>query len=165
MMLITLGAIGGSAFQPTLAQDSSVFPVTIEHKFGSTTITKKPERIVVLGYTEQDIYFALGEKPVAVREWFGEVPHGIFPWAVEAAGDAEPIVLNMPYGSLNYEAILELQPDLISAVDAGITQEEYERLSQIAPTLAQTDDYIDFGTPWQEATRLIGKAIGKSELT
>ncbi len=47
------------------------------------------------------------------------------------------MVLNMPYGSLDYEAILALQPDLISAVTADITQEEYDLLSQIAPTIVQ----------------------------
>jgi len=71
-------------------------------------------------------------------------------------------VLNMPFGSLNYEAILALEPDLISAVYSGITQEEYDILAQIAPTIAQADDYVDFGMPWQETTILIGQAVGKS---
>jgi iron complex transport system substrate-binding protein len=145
------------------AQDSNPsFPVTIEHKFGTTTITEPPQRIISLGYTEQDPLFALGAKPIAVRYWYGDAPNAIFPWATDAAGDAQPEVLNMPYGNLNYEAILALQPDLISAIDAGITQEEYDILSEIAPTIAQYDDYVDFGMPWQETTRLIGMVLGKS---
>ncbi len=52
-------------------------------------------------------------------------------------GGVQPQVLNMPFGGLNYEAILALAPDLISAVDSGITQEEYDNLSQIAPTVAE----------------------------
>lgn len=149
---------------PLAAQDTGdTFPITIEHKFGTTTITEPPQRIVSLGYTEQDPLFALGAQPIAVRYWYGDAPHAIFPWAQEAASDAQPEVLEMPYGGLNYEAILALQPDLISAVDAGISQEEYEILSEIAPTIAQYDDYVDFGMPWQETTRLIGKALGKSE--
>lgn len=140
---------------------SNPFPVTIEHKFGSTTITQKPERIVVLGYNEQDAFFALGEKPVAIRYWYGDEPNAIFPWAIEAADGATPEVLNMPYGGLNYEAILALQPDLISGVWAGFTQEEYDTLSQIAPTIAQPAEFIDFGVPWQDATLIIGQAVGK----
>ncbi|MCY3781151.1 MAG: ABC transporter substrate-binding protein [Chloroflexi bacterium] len=62
---------------------------------------------------------------------------------------------------LTYEAILALEPDLISAVYSGITQEEYVILAQIAPTIAQVDDYVDFGMPWQETTILIGQALGK----
>jgi iron complex transport system substrate-binding protein len=146
---------------PLAAQDA-VFPVTIEHKFGSTTITEAPERVVSIGFSEQDPLLALGVVPVAVRYWYGDESDAIFPWADDEAGDAQPVVLNMEFGSLNYEAILELVPDLIIAVYSGITEEEYEALSQIAPTIAQSADYIDFGMPWQEMTRVIGAAVGKS---
>lgn len=146
----------------TLGSAFAQFPATIEHKFGSTTLQARPERIVSLGYTEQDTLLALGEKPVAVRYFFGDENDAIFPWAEEAANGAQPEVLNMPYGSLNYEAILALQPDLIMAIDTGITREEYDTLSRIAPTLAQSDEYIDFGTPWQEQVRRVGQAIGES---
>ena len=139
------------------------FPVTIEHKFGETPLEERPERVVSLGYTEQDTLFALGVEPVAVRYFFGDENNAVFPWAEEAADGAEPQVLNMPYGNLNYEAVLALEPDLITAVDAGITQEEYDTLSQIAPTLAQSDEYIDFGTPWQVQVRRIGEAVGETE--
>lgn len=151
---------------PAAAQDADadVFPVTIEHKFGSTTIAEAPERVVALGFTEQDALLAVGVAPVAVRYWYGDTENAIFPWAADALGDAEnPTVLNMVFGSLNYEAILALQPDLISAVGAGLTQEEYELLSQIAPTVAQSADYPDFGIPWQEATRMIGASVGKQD--
>ena len=161
--IIVLLALMLASITSVTAQDNSAFPVTIEHKFGTTVITEEPQRIVSLGYTEQDTLFALGIQPVAVREWYGAVPYGIFPWAIEEAGDAQPEVLEMAYGNLNYEAILALQPDLISAVDSGITQEEYDTLSAIAPTIAQPDEYIDFGTPWQEVTRIIGAATGRIE--
>src|SRR5690606_33506215 len=102
--------------------------------------------------------------PVAVRYWYGDTANAIFPWAVDSLGGAEtPAVLNMAYGNLNYEAILALQPDLIIAVSAGITQEEYDLLTQIAPTVAQSAEYADFGMPWQEATRMIGTAVGKQD--
>lgn len=139
----------------------AAFPVTIEHKFGSTTITEAPRRVVAIGYTEQDLLLAVGVTPVAVRYWYGDEADAIRPWARDRVQGEPPVVLNMPYGSLNYEAILALQPDLISAVTAGITQEEFDLLSQIAPTIAQSGDYIDFGMPWQEALQLVGAAVGK----
>lgn len=142
------------------AQD---FPATTEHKFGSTTLQERPERIVSLGYTEQDALLALGAEPAAVRYFFGDEEDAIFPWAEDEAEGIEPEVLNMPFGELNYERILALQPDLITAVDSGITQEEYDTLSQIAPTLAQSDDYIDFGAPWQERVRRVALALGETE--
>ena len=143
------------------AEETAAFPVTIEHKFGSIEIPQEPERVVTVGFSEQDPVLALGVTPVAVREWFGGQPHAVWPWSQDELGDAEPEVLTMPYGELNYEAIAALQPDLLVATHSGITEEEYETLSQIAPTLAQTADYPDFGMPWQEQTRLIGRALGR----
>lgn len=158
--LVTALLVGVGA--PLAAQDDA-FPVTIEHKFGSTTITEAPERVVSLGFTDQDPLLALGVTPVAVRYFYGDETDAIFPWADDEAGSAQPEVLNMTFGALNYEAILALDPDLIIAVYSGITEEEYNLLSQIAPTVAQSADYIDFGMPWDETTRLIGAAVGKSD--
>ncbi|GAB4333449.1 MAG: hypothetical protein Kow00117_17380 [Phototrophicales bacterium] len=163
MLTVLIMMVLMSAIPLTAQEDDTIFPIIIEHKFGQTVIESRPERIVVLGFTEQDPYFALGIEPVAIRYWYGPEDDAIFPWAEDEAGDADPVILNMPYGALNYEAILALEPDLISAVDAGITAEEYELLSQIAPTLAQYDTYIDFGMPWQETTRLIGTALGQAD--
>lgn len=38
---------------------------------------------------------------------------------------------------------------------------DYKRLSKIAPTIAQTSEFVDFGMPWQEQTVAIGKALGR----
>ena len=163
MFLFTLFVLFWTNLAPALSQeDDSPFPVTIEHKFGSTTIDAEPQRVVSIGYNEQDPLLALGIVPVAARYWFGDESSAVFPWALEAADGSEPEVLNMPFGNLNYEAILALEPDLISAVYTGITPEEYDILAQIAPTLAQVDDFVDFGMPWQETTILIGQAVGKA---
>lgn len=164
ILVISLVALLWTTLAPALAQESdSAFPVTIAHKFGNTTLSEEPQRVVSIGFTEQDPLLAIGVTPIAVRYWYGDEENAIFPWALDEADGAQPQVLNMPYGNLNYEAILALAPDLISAVDSGITQEEYDNLSQIAPTIAQYDTYVDFGMPWQETTRLIGKALDRSE--
>jgi iron complex transport system substrate-binding protein len=138
--------------------------VTIEHKYGSTTLSKPPERVVTIGFSEQDPVLALGVKPVAVREWFGGHPYAVWPWAQDELGDAKPQVLVMPFGELEFETIAALQPDLIVATHSGITEREYATLSRIAPTLAQPAEYPDFGVPWQEQTRLIGRALGREAL-
>lgn len=159
LMLLALLLV---SIAPLTAQDEdNLFPVTIEHQYGTTTITEAPQRIVSIGYTEQDVLLALGVTPIAIRYWYGE-EDAIMPWAEDSVVGEKPLVLQMDYGALNYELILELQPDLISAVTSGITQEEYDLLSQIAPTITQTDEYINFGMPWQDVTLMIGAALGKS---
>ncbi|MBX3063689.1 MAG: iron-siderophore ABC transporter substrate-binding protein [Anaerolineae bacterium] len=163
LMLVVILLLGSAPLKPVAAQGSDAFPVTIEHQFGSTTINEAPKRVVAIGYTEQDFLLAVGVTPVAVRYWYGDENNAIFPWAEDKVEGAAPIVLNMPYGNLNYEAILALQPDLISAVTSGITEDEYKLLSAIAPTITQTSDYINFGMPWQEVMKMIGAAVGKSD--
>jgi iron complex transport system substrate-binding protein len=146
---------------PATEAAESAYPVTIEHKYGSTTITEFPERIVLVGLTEQDALLALGVVPVATREWYGERPGAIFEWAQNLLGDAEvPVVL--PSVELNFEQIAGLNPDLIVGLYAGITQEEYDTLSKIAPVVAQPAEYVDYGIPWQELTRTIGLIVGRS---
>jgi iron complex transport system substrate-binding protein len=147
---------------PATEAAESAYPVTIEHKYGSTTITEFPERIVLVGLTEQDALLALGVVPVATREWYGERPGAIFEWAQDLLGDAEvPVVL--PSVELNFEQIAGLNPDLIVGLYAGITQEEYDTLSKIAPVVAQPAEYVDYGIPWQEVTRTIGLIVGQAE--
>jgi iron complex transport system substrate-binding protein len=149
----------------TAAGDPSAFPVTIEHKFGSTEITALPTRIVAIGLTEQDALLALGVVPVGTTEWFGEYPGAIWPWAqdkLDALGGATPEVLG-DASTINFEKIVELKPDVILALYSGVTQEQYDLLAQIAPTVAQPKDYVDYGIPWQELTQTVGKVVGQEE--
>lgn len=140
---------------------ANAFPVKLSHKYGETVIEKAPERIVSLGYNDQDALYALGAKPLAVRYWFGDAPHAIMPWAEATAAGAAPEVLNMP--ELNLEAILKFNPDFISAQYEGLSENDYRSLSKIAPTLAQSSAYIDYGTPWQVQTQRAGNALGKQK--
>lgn len=144
------------------AAEEGAFPVTIEHKYGSATIESAPQRVLSLGFTDQDALLALGTVPIGVRYFFGPADDQIWPWAEAALGDGTTDVINIPFGEMNFEQIVALNPDLIVGVSAGFTQEEYDTLAQIAPTLAQSAEFVDFGVPWQEQTRMIGQALGKS---
>lgn len=147
------------------AAEEGALPVTIKHKFGSTTITKAPERIVCVGLVEQDALLALGLVPVAVTKWFGEAAGQIFPWATAALGKSPlPTVLEDKDG-VQFEKVAGLKPDLIIGQYAGLKQKDYDLLSKIAPTVAQPAGYVDFGVPWQESTRTIGQAVGRPAAT
>lgn len=153
----------GEADVETNNPGDGVFPVTVEHMFGSSTVESEPERVMTIGFSEQDPVLALGIVPIAVREWFGEQPYAIWPWALDELGDGTPDVLNMPFGEIDYEEVAALDPDVIVGTHSGMTADEYERLSQIAPTIAQSGDYPPFGMPWQEQARLIGQALGRAD--
>ncbi len=128
----------------------------IEHRYGSTEIPALPERIVTVGLTDHDTVLALGVTPVALIDWFGDQPNGVWPWAQDLLGHAAPVVLNSQ--GINLEQVAAAGPDPILAVNSGLTQQKYDTLSRIAPTVAQSGEYPDFGTPWQEQTRIIGTA-------
>ncbi|WEH12631.1 iron-siderophore ABC transporter substrate-binding protein [Streptomyces sp. VNUA24] len=142
----------------------SAFPVTIAHKYGSTTIKAEPERIVTVGLTDQDAVLALGKVPVGTTEWLGGYPGAIGPWAEDRLGSAKaPTVLKDTGTGPQIEKIAALKPDLILAVYGGLTKEQYESLSTFAPVVAQPKAYNDYGVPWQEQTETIGKALGKEK--
>ncbi len=145
----------------TPSDESGAFPVTVTHKYGELTIEAQPERVVSVGFSDQDDLLAFGVVPIAIRDWFGDQPSATWPWAQNALGDAEPVVLAS--NELNFEEIAALDPDLIVGVSSGMTEEEYETLSKIAPTLAQSGDFVDYGMPWQDRTLLIGSALGHQE--
>jgi len=147
---------------PTANEDA--FPVTIDHALGETTIETAPERVVTWGPSGQDVALALGVTPVAMPYFeYGGDEDGVLPWVREELGDAElPTLLPNAAGEeIPYEAIAEAQPDVILAVYSGITAEQYETLSQIAPTVAYPD--APWSTPWQEQTRVIGEALGLAD--
>jgi iron-siderophore transport system substrate-binding protein len=143
------------------AAEPAAFPVTIEHKYGSTTITKAPKRVVVAGLREQDSLLALGIVPVGTTEWYGKHPGAIFPWAQDELGDApKQEVLSFTDG-IQFEKIAALRPDLILAVYSGLTEKDYETLSKLAPTVAQPPGEVDWGSSWQEEILTFGAAVGK----
>jgi iron complex transport system substrate-binding protein len=141
------------------ASDGS-FPVTVDHAFGSTTIDEAPARVVSVGYTEQDTLLALGITPIAVTDWYGDQPFATWPWAQDELGDAEPEVLSLADG-FQYERIAALDPDLIVGVNAGMDQGVYDRLAEIAPTVAHPEGAEAYFSRWDEQALLIGRAVGK----
>lgn len=161
------GLIGGctdatspATNQPT-APPQSTFPATVTHKYGTTEIPAAPDRIVSVGLTEQDTLLALGHVPVAVTEWYNEQPDATWPWAHDLLGDAHPEVLDGTDG-LQFEQIAALAPDLIVGTNAGLTQEDYGKLSKIAPTVANTGEFAsDYFEPWPAQTLLRGQALGR----
>ncbi len=130
------------------------------HAFGETVLPRPAERIVSLGYNTQDTVLAFGVAPVGIRYWYGDYPHGVWPWAQKQLGDAEPALIT---GEVSMETVASLNPDLIFASGSGISEAEYALLSQIAPVLMQGAEYSTYGAPWHAETRTIGRALGMED--
>ncbi|MFG2314526.1 iron-siderophore ABC transporter substrate-binding protein [Streptomyces tendae] len=150
---------------------AGAFPVTVEHAFGTTKIDKAPERVVTVGYTDDQTVLAFGIKPVGMVDQYpnpaGQSPdiNTQWPWVKDKWGDAKPEVI-MKNGDTgpNYEKIAALRPDLIVAVYSEIDQAGYDKLSKIAPTVGRTKGEKEpFSAPWQDNALHIAKALGKAE--
>ena len=155
----TADATGSTGTTATDDTADGTFPVSIENMFGTTVIESKPERVVSIGYTEGDDVLALGVTPVAIRDWYGEQPGGLWPWAAESPAADDSITV-LQSEELNVEKIAALDPDVIIAMVSEIEQADYDKLTEIAPVVAQTDEYVQFGTPWDEVQLTIGRALG-----
>lgn len=166
ILLGGLAACSGKE-EPTPAPEPSAAPaspVTVAHRYGETTIEAAPQRIVVVGFTEQDALLALGIAPIATTTapWGDGGDYNVYPWAKDKLGDAKPTVLDSTEG-LQIDQIKDLKPDLILGTNAGLTEENYTELSKIAPTIANSGTYdSDWYEPWDTQTQVIGEAVGKA---
>ncbi|MCU1447199.1 iron-siderophore ABC transporter substrate-binding protein [Cryobacterium sp.] len=146
------------------AASSGSFPVTIEHAFGETTIDAEPTRVVTWGWGSADDAIALGVIPVAIPfQAYGGDENGVLPWISEALdeqGEDLPTVLS-DSTEPPYEEIAEAAPEVILAAYSGLTEEQYELLSDIAPVVAYPDE--PWSTDWRELIEITGTALGKTE--
>jgi iron complex transport system substrate-binding protein len=140
---------------------SSAFPVTVTGgAFGDATVPAAPKRVVTLGWSDQDVVVALGVQPVGVFDIGPDFPQGIGPWGTERLHGAKPELLSMADG-VPFEKVAALRPDLIVAVQSGVTQADYEKLTKIAPTVTYAKGRGAYVSPWEEQTTIIGRALGR----
>ena len=156
------GSDGGSAA-------SGGFPATVTHVYGETEIAAAPQRIVTVSWVNADSLLALDIVPVGMPavEWGGN-DNSSTDWI-----DAKLDELGAGWGSegapstyseadgVNTDEMAALTPDLIIAAYSGITQEEYDQLSKIAPTIGPLAPNYTAG--WDEVLRAVGTATGRSE--
>jgi iron complex transport system substrate-binding protein len=104
---------------------------------------------------------ALGVVPIAVTNWFGDQPFGVWPWAQQKLGAARPVVLSLDNG-IQVDQIAGLKPDLIVAINAGVDADTYQKLSAIAPTVPQSGGDAFF-EPWKDQATAVGQAVFQAD--
>ncbi|PYF84573.1 iron complex transport system substrate-binding protein [Marinomonas alcarazii] len=134
------------------------YPLTVQHKYGISVVPNKPKRIVTLDWAGADNVLALGYQPLTSRYWFGDYKDGIWPWARTLLTSA-PEVIN---GEINYEQIAATNPDVIMAVRSGISRQDYQQLSKIAPVIATPVGEGDYTMPWDKRARLLAQVLDEN---
>ncbi|MCT2543137.1 iron-siderophore ABC transporter substrate-binding protein [Streptomyces sp. NPDC127061] len=145
-------------------KSSGAFPVSIKSALGTAEIKEQPERVVTLGQGSAETAIALGHTPVGMEKYeWGSDKTGYLPWihdAVKKSGDKLPTQFTGGE-DIDFEAITELEPDVILAPWSGITQKDYDILKDIAPTVAYPD--LPWSTDWDQQIDIIAKALGQPD--
>jgi iron complex transport system substrate-binding protein len=158
--LLTAGCGAGTEEDAGGTTSSGAFPVTVDTAFGDVTIEEQPVRVVALGWSDAETALALGVQPVGASDWLGFGGEGVGPWAEGRYDEAPEIIETL---EPSYEAIAALEPDLILDTRSDGTQERYDLLSAIAPTVGQPEGAGPYQTTWQQQLELVGAALGKDD--
>jgi iron complex transport system substrate-binding protein len=160
------GPTGGGAATASAAAggDGTAYPVSVTHVHGTTTIEKAPTRVATLGWSDADVVASLGVVPVgATKITWGGNAKGSTDWfdeAVTALGAKDGDIARYDdTAGVPFDAIAATSPDVILAVNTGISKEEYDKLSKIAPTVAYPG--APWGTAWEDSLSTIGEVLGR----
>jgi iron complex transport system substrate-binding protein len=164
--LLTVGLAACSTSPSTDASGADGFtPITITHALGTTTIDAKPERVATVNWANHEVPLALGVVPVgmAAANFGDDDGDGVLPWVEEKLTelDAETPVLFDETDGIDFEAVADTRPDVILAAYSGLTQEDYDTLSEIAPVVAYPE--TAWGTSWRDMIELNSEAMGMAD--
>lgn len=176
---LLLGACGGSSSQTSgattgtttgttgtagaaAAPSSAAFPVTVTHAYGTTTVPARPTRVATVAWANHEVPLALGIVPVGMSKaaWGDDDGDGVLPWVEDRLaelGARTPVLFDEADG-IDAEAVADTDPDVILAAYSGITREDYETLSKIAPVVAYPG--VAWGTSMQDMIELNSRALG-----
>lgn len=149
---------------PASAEDKPAFPVEITHAFGTTVIREKPVRVATVAWANHEVPLALGIVPVgmAAANFGDDDGDGVLPWVAERLkelGTQTPALFDEGDG-IDFEAVAATEPDVILAAYSGLSQAEYDTLSQIAPVVAYPQ--APWSTDWRETIRMNSAGLGMS---
>ncbi|MDG5472433.1 iron-siderophore ABC transporter substrate-binding protein [Jeotgalibacillus sp. ET6] len=158
-------ASGDSNTETSTEESSAEYPITIEHALGETVIEEKPERVATIAWSNHDVALALDVVPVgfSAANYGVQDDSGMLPWTaekLEELGGETPTIFQDTDG-LDFEAVADTNPDVILAAYSGITQEEYDTLSEIAPVVAYQEG--PWVASWREQVTYNSMAMGLAE--
>ncbi|PHP53459.1 ABC transporter substrate-binding protein [Actinomyces ruminis] len=153
------------AASASVAAQTTTEEITVEHAFGTTTIPAGAARFTAIAWGNHDVALALDVMPAGLsrQTWGVADDSGMLEWTKQkvdelvAAGAAQPVLFDDTDG-YDFEAIAETAPDVILAAYSGLSQEDYDTLTKIAPTIAYPG--VPWGTQWRDMIRLDSQAMG-----
>ncbi|ANY08867.1 ABC transporter substrate-binding protein [Pseudonocardia sp. HH130630-07] len=174
--LVLTGSLVGAcgAAGPATPADGAGFPVTVAHRYGETTVPRAPERIVALNRGDRDVLLALDIVPYGMPDAGPDLPARIADRLAEVRRrTGSPTVPVEAYTQPSVVDVLPVAPppDLLLATAGALGREDFDADRAVAPVVGPPPGYGDspppparFGdgdAPWQDSTRLVGRAVGR----
>lgn len=131
-------------------------PVTIEHKFGTTTIDTVPKRIVTIDLQWTDVMLAMGVEPVGYTV-DALMPDAKVPWQ-KPPTSAKALELT---DGVPVEQVLALDPDLVLGSFSITDEATYKLLADRVPTVAGSPDRQVMA--WQDMVRAAGEFLNQPD--
>lgn len=159
---VTVLAVVAAAGCGSSDSDASAQPsgdgVSVEHRFGTTTVESPPERVVTLDVQWTDTMLSMGVEPVGYSV-DSLMPDGTPPWRDDSQRTGEPLSMD---DGVPVEEIAALEPDLIVGTYSVADQQTYDQLSSIAPTIAGPSDPSSVQS-WQQLIGTAGDVLHEQE--
>jgi iron complex transport system substrate-binding protein len=121
--------------------------------------------VATVNWANHEVPLALGIVPVgmAAANFGDDDGDGILPWVeerLEELGGETPVLFDENDG-IDFEAVADTNPDVILAAYSGLTQEDYDTLSEIAPVVAYPE--TAWGTSWREMIEMNAEGLGMEQ--
>ncbi|MBM3605787.1 MAG: iron-siderophore ABC transporter substrate-binding protein [Alphaproteobacteria bacterium] len=146
----------------TASAQEAAYPIVIDHAFGQTVISQRPQRVATVAWANHEVPLALGVVPVgfAAAGFGDEDGDGLLPWVKARLKelDADIPALFDEGDGIDFEAVAASEPDVILAAYSGLSRTDYDMLSQIAPVVAYPE--APWATDWRGMIRLNAAGLG-----
>lgn len=141
---------------------------SVDTMFGTVDVPEPADgdlTVIALGWSDAEMALSLGVVPTAVYDWqgFGAENKGVGPWATPLFGEVTPEIIKRGAEALNFEQIELLEPDLILNTRSANDEKEFDRLSQIAPTVYAPTGTAAFATDWATQLSSVSAALGLAD--
>lgn len=161
---LLLAACGSETESGSATTTAMAGPRTVSHLRGTTEVTGRPLRVVILDNGPLGHLIPLGVKPVGTA---GEDEAASMATPYEALVDYDTLPLVAPNLAPTFAAIAAAaRPDLILAINYG-EDADYQRLGQVAPTVVVASDFDPERRPgigWvRDTMRTIALALGRPD--
>ncbi|WP_447555459.1 iron-siderophore ABC transporter substrate-binding protein [Vreelandella sp. EE22] len=161
--ILGLAAIAAASYTASISANG--YPLRIEHALGTTVLDTKPERVASVAWANHEVPLALGVVPVgfAAANFGDPSGNGLLPWVearLEALGEPAPTLYDEGDG-IDFEAVAASRPDVILAAYSGLSQNDYDTLSQIAPVVAYPEG--PWASSWRDMIRFNSQGMGMAD--